>query len=308
MNTRKVFSLLGCMMLTLVCMMPQYALATPFEVNGVWYEYESSGHEFCFVTEAPYGEEKPKGDIVIPDQIEYKGDVSTVVCITNYAFRDCKDLRTVQIPASVQRIRNYAFQGSGLEEITIPATVQLLQGQLFIDCDKLRRVVIEANPNIRAIDAQMFLRCSSLEEVVFYSNIRSFGDDCFKGSGIREFTVPNYIEKIGNRCFESCLNLKKFVLEDEREPQSAFDVTSLYIGDYPFMRTDLEEVYVGRNISGYHGFLYGYGSADNENYCWNAMKKVTYATNLQYFPPFEMCQEIQEVTSLSTHSAQTRSP
>lgn len=272
--------------------------AAPFQVNGVWYEYESATHDLCFVTAAPYGEEKPKGDIVIPEQITFNGETSMVVAITNYAFRDCKYLHSVDIPATVQRIRNYAFQGSGIEEITIPNTVTLLQGQLFVDCQNLRRVVIEYNPNIHAIDAEMFLRCTALEEVVFYPNITSFGDNCFKGSGIKEITIPNYITKIGNRCFESCPNLKKFVLEDEREPLSAYDYTWLTVGDYPFMRTSLEEVYIGRNINGYHGFMHGYGATDGE-YCEDALKKVTFAAGLQFYPTFETCQGIEEVWSLS---------
>ena len=140
--------------------------AIPFEVDGVWYDYVNSEQKECFVTGAPYGE------------------TSRVVCITNYAFRDCKELVSVEIPPTVNRIYNYAFQGSGIQKITIPSTVTTLQGLLFVDCDKLRRVVIEENPYVRSLDNQMFLNCSSLEEVVFFSNIRKFGDECFKGSNL----------------------------------------------------------------------------------------------------------------------------
>lgn len=275
-------------------------LAAPFEAGGVWYEYETSTHDLCFVCEAPYGEPKPSGDIIIPSQVTYKGETSTVVCITNYAFRDCKNLHSVQIPPSVIRIRNYAFQGSGIREITIPATVQLLQGQVFVGCEELRRVVIEENPYVYAIGEEMFLNCTALEEVVFGQNIRSFGDYCFKGSGIREFTVPNFVEKLGNRCFESCPNLRKFTLEDERIPQTEGQYTWLTVGDYPFMRTNLEEVYIGRNINGYHGFMFGYGAIGGV-YCEDALKRVTYAPNLLFVPTFETNYEIEEVTSLCTN-------
>ena len=132
--------------------------ATPFEVNGVWYDYVTSDQKECFVTGAPYGEPKSKGDVVIPSYVEYKGEMSKVVCITNYAFRDCKELVSVEIPPTVNRIYNYAFQGSGIQKITIPSTVTT-----FEICYEIQEVTsLSTNPQPLA---------TSGGALPFYSNV-----------------------------------------------------------------------------------------------------------------------------------------
>ena len=60
------------------------------------------------------------GDVVIPEEVTYKGVTRKVTSIGDFAFVDCNDLTSITIPNSITRIGDFAFTGcTGLTSITI---------------------------------------------------------------------------------------------------------------------------------------------------------------------------------------------
>lgn len=77
--------------------------------------------------------------------------------IGQYMFRDCKKLRTIQLPQNITAILANAFSQSGIREIDIPNSVSQLGGDAFAYCSALAKVVIGK-------------RVSRMDQGVFYSS------------------------------------------------------------------------------------------------------------------------------------------
>ena len=56
------------------------------------------------------------------------------------AFRNCGNLVEIDIPDTVTAIKSYAFYGTGITGITIPATVTEIGQEAFGDCEQLREI------------------------------------------------------------------------------------------------------------------------------------------------------------------------
>lgn len=67
-------------------------------------------------------------------------DLNQVTTIQNYAFADCYNLKSVVIPEGVTTIELTVFQNSGLESITIPASVTKIRNYAFDGCTSLANV------------------------------------------------------------------------------------------------------------------------------------------------------------------------
>ncbi len=77
------------------------------------------------------------------------------------------------------RIGESAFSGcTELDSVTIPSCVMEIGKKAFSDCEKLSHLVIEDNSN--------------------FTELPSY---CFRNCPIRNFTLPQFIKKIGNNCF-----------------------------------------------------------------------------------------------------------
>ena len=101
------------------------------EVGGIYYNLNSQTKE-AEVTQNP---NKYTGDVVIPEQIEYLGDIYNVVSIDDSAFGGCSGLTSITIPNSITRISSRAFRKcSGLTSITIPNSVTSIGSSAFSVC------------------------------------------------------------------------------------------------------------------------------------------------------------------------------
>ena len=68
--------------------------------------------------------ERPTGNLIIPESIEYEGLQYSVRSIDEGAFDGCSGLTSVTIPNSVTSIEVSSFDGcSGLTSVTIPSSV-----------------------------------------------------------------------------------------------------------------------------------------------------------------------------------------
>ena len=72
-------------------------------------------------------------------------------------FKECKNLKTIQLPQTIAEIQQNAFSGSGLRKIDIPNSVSSLGGDAFAYCGSLDTVIIGS-------------RVASLGQGVFYAS------------------------------------------------------------------------------------------------------------------------------------------
>lgn len=101
------------------------AFAYDFEADGIYYNILSIEDLTCEVTYNPsnmheeliwfnYGDfmynltrtyPSYSGDVVVPPTVNYKGRVLSVIGIGEYAFLNCKDLRSLTLPSSITQIK-----------------------------------------------------------------------------------------------------------------------------------------------------------------------------------------------------------
>ena len=95
--------------------------------------------------------------VVIPDHIEavildeffefqgLEGNVKRTLAVEKIgktAFRGKAHVRHVQLPSTLIRVRDGAFRGCGIEELTLPEGTVSLGSEAFAQCENLQRLVI----------------------------------------------------------------------------------------------------------------------------------------------------------------------
>lgn len=82
----------------------------------------------------------PKCDIIIPEQVTFKGVKYSVTMIGASAFSGCSGIVSVTIPQTVTKIGRSAFFGcSGITSLIMPSSVTEVGEFAFYGCDHLCR-------------------------------------------------------------------------------------------------------------------------------------------------------------------------
>lgn len=145
------------------------------------------------------------------------------------AFSGCKSLRRVTFAAGsqLQTMGDRCFQGSGIEEISVPAVVKVIGRDAFRYCARLKSVAFQEGCALETIESGCF-RCSSLTEIVVPRAVRELGNcafrdcrglksvvfqdgsalkrigcDCFSKTGIDKIAIPSGVS-VGDRAFFAC--------------------------------------------------------------------------------------------------------
>ena len=127
-----------------------------------------------------------RGVLVFDDEVTSIGD---------YAFTNCRTLASITIPESVTYIGRESFGGcSNLTSITIPESVTTLGYYAFAYCNRLS----EFKGNFASDDG----RCLIVSGVLA----------AFAPAGIKEYTIPTSVTKIGVGLFYGCDNLKNITI------------------------------------------------------------------------------------------------
>ena len=139
------------------------------------------------------GDVKYSGDIVIPEQVTYKGKTYSVTSIGGKAFFGCTGLINVAIPNSVTKIHYSAFEGcSGLTSITIPNSIKEIWDNAFEGCVNLTAVYISD------LKAWLSIWYEEGSPVPFYSSPLYYAGHLFlNGTEIKDLVIPQNITSIG---------------------------------------------------------------------------------------------------------------
>lgn len=122
-----------------------------------------------------------QGAYTIPDETKH---------IVGYAFRDCKDMTSVEIPNSVTIIGNGAFAGcSSLSNIIIPDGVEVINNGTFRDCNSLTYMSIPGS--VTKIGYRAFANCDNIKDFYSYPQvIPATHSAAFDGTGFTTLHVP----------------------------------------------------------------------------------------------------------------------
>ena len=237
--------------------------AVEVEINGINYQLLTKIKEATVIKKSG----GYLGRIVIPENVEYDGEVYSVTSIGSSAFKNGFNLTSIVIPNSVTSICEDAFYRCDLlTSVTIPNSVTSIGDYAFVYCHKLESVTI--GNSVETIGRGAFLYCYRLKSVTIPNSVESIGpsafDDCtdltyvelncksvgqwFQGnSSIKTLHIGNSVESIGFSAFDGCIGLTSVTIGNSVES----------IGHYAFLGcSGLTSVTIGNSVKsiGIHTF------------------------------------------------------
>lgn len=175
-----------------------------FERDGIWYKFTSIYNE---VEVIKYKVKQYMGDIQIPQFVVFEDIIAYVTGIGEWAFSQCKELRSIVIPDSIKYIKMHAFEYcEQLNSITIPNSVMYIERDAFQFCRGLRSIVI---PNsITEIACEAFCGCINITSVKLPNSIVKIYSGAFMCCNkLKSITIPDSVKIIGLSSFCYCNSL-----------------------------------------------------------------------------------------------------
>ena len=184
-----------------------------------------------------------KGDVTIPETVNYEGFTYQVTQIGENAFQNCYNLSSISIPGSVTKIGNSAFSYcSNLSSIVLPNSVQDIGTYAFESCKKLSSFTIPDGVTI--IQLGTFSGCSGLKSIKIPNAVSSIDSYAFYCCSALESILlpPNLtcIGKILGCCFYKCESLSSIIIPD--------NVTEIYSNTF-YGCTKLKTVTIGKSVT-----------------------------------------------------------
>ena len=180
---------------------------------------------------SPYTSKTYSGNVVIPESVEYEGNIYKVTSIEKMAFISCDGLYSVIIPNSVKSIGDEAFNGcSQLNSVTVGNSLEIIGKGAFVRCVKLHSVILPNSVSsigeeafmycglntinipygVKSIEYGVFYGCSSLKSIDLPNSVTSIGDVAFYNcTKLTSLIIPSSVTTIGDGAFEGCSRISK---------------------------------------------------------------------------------------------------
>ena len=156
---------------------------------------------------------------------------------TWYDYRD--EIKTVSVASGATSIASYAFYNcQNLVSIDLPSTVNALGSYAFAYCEKLKDITLPSA--VTVFNEGVFLNCKSIEKLTPSSNTTSVGAYALAGcEKLTSFTMGSKVKTIGTYAFYDCKSIKQI---DIAYGSSILNMSSPSIGNYAFVNcTSLEK-------------------------------------------------------------------
>lgn len=132
------------------------------------------------------------GSLVMPEvAYDEKGVSYTVTAIGDNCFKDCKELVSIQLPATIKSINAHAFSGcSALKDINFPEGLTEIRLEAFMGCTSLADIAL---PNsLEEIQYDAFNGCVAMKSIIIPPKVITINNYAFEGcTGIVRYAIPN---------------------------------------------------------------------------------------------------------------------
>ena len=131
-------------------------------------------------------------------------------------------INSTTIPETVAIIDSFAFQGTQIESLKIPASLRHIESYGLCDMEKLAYIEVDEahnlydsrdNCNAIIITGSNTLMFGCINTVI-PTTVTSIYPGAFNGSGITSLTIPNNVKYIDVCAFEECKQLKTITLPE----------------------------------------------------------------------------------------------
>lgn len=177
-----------------------------------------------------------------------------VVGIIDGAFEDLDYLKEVVIPEGYIELTKSAFEGSSIETVHIPASLEIIDDEAFQD-SQIKEVIFAEESNLRSIGLEAFYNTSQLKSINIPDSVRIIGEEAFEDSGLESVSFgPNSeLFFIGDQAFRDTYiqsielpNSLEMIDEDAFRNSLLTSITLpenlLVIGTRAFQNTQISEI------------------------------------------------------------------
>lgn len=182
------------------------------------------------------------------------------------------NVETVNIPANITSIGNYAFAYSNVKSVTIGNDVTTIGQYAFAYCVGLQSVTI--GDSVTDMGDYAFYSCSALESVTYGTGLSTIGSyafaECSKLSKINStdngvFNLNgNGLKKIGKMAFNNANKVTKIIVGksvETTESAAFMGCNNLVSIELPFIGIDRGSAYSQSQVFGY---IFGYETSNKE--------------------------------------------
>lgn len=141
-------------------------------------------------------------------------DGAPVVEIRDNAFYKCTSLKTISLPADLEKMGHHCFYGcTSLKSISLPDSVSEIGMGCFYGCSSLREAILPENLTI--LPDSCFRDCISLNAVILPQNITEIQKFCFAGcTSLSDISLSGRLTDIGDLAFFGCPSVKEIYIPD----------------------------------------------------------------------------------------------
>lgn len=162
---------------------------------------------------------------------------ASVERINSYAFYSCNGLTQLKLNDGVKYIDKNAFeQCSALKSIVLPKTLESIASNTFDNCKALTTVTVNGKPKLNEAG---FNNCPALKDVIFNEGIKEFNFGVFKDCPeLEAVTIPASVTKFADAKADNCPKLNtikgyKGSLAEEFANNNSYKFSSL--GECPLV-------------------------------------------------------------------------
>lgn len=129
------------------------------------------------------------------------------------SFKNYTNLKTVVLPASITKIGQDSFYGSGITSITLPANLTTIEPQAFYKCSSLNGT-ISVPVGVVSIPSYTFA-ATGISIIEFNGAVTEIGVNAFMGcSSLTSITLPDTVTTIAPGAFSNCIQLESCVFPE----------------------------------------------------------------------------------------------
>ena len=131
--------------------------------------------------------------------------------IGNYAFAGCTNLKTIKLNNNLTYIGDNAFyKCTNLDNIAIPKSVTDI-GEYAFSHTSSKNVKFEDGIQLSTISTGLF-QVSGLTNIELPNSIKEIKNTAFARTPLIDIIIPNGVETVERRAFESCRQLAKIYI------------------------------------------------------------------------------------------------
>lgn len=212
-----------------------FAGLSPFGACAMFKSYVVSATNEAYTTDGGLLYNKDKTTLVaVPYAATLSALPASVRTIAPGAFAGVAGISALDL-SGVTAIGEYAFAGSSLRSVTLPATLTALPDGVFSGCTSLSTV--RGTAALTDVGAYAFANCRALTALDLPA-LRTVGGYAFRSSGLTSFTAPA-LERIGTRALMGTkietLDLPALAWIGERAFSSMTSLQSVTLGPVTYM-------------------------------------------------------------------------